>query len=179
MQYHTFALFSVIFTGVFLPLTGGAPLNPSSASVSATDAVTLASITQLLSLFGLLLDTKNFDALGSVYADDAVFTQGSGNSSLTLTGLPAIKDFYRTTFQNASLKTQHTSDTVYGFNFGNTTASSVSYADAVYFGPAVLERGGLLFSNSSVIFREKFENDYVREKGGAWKISRQGGPIIL
>ncbi|KAL8706256.1 MAG: hypothetical protein Q9201_000693 [Fulgogasparrea decipioides] len=175
MNYRTFAVFSVILTSVFLPLTGGA-FNPSSASVSASDAVTLASITQLLSLFSLLLDIKDFDALSNVYTNDAVIVDAAAKP---LTGLPAIKDFYRNTFQNASLITQHTSNTVYGYNFSSTTASSVSYAEAVYFGPAVLEREGYLFSNSSVVFREKFENDYVKESGGAWKISHQKGPLIL
>ncbi|KAL8726823.1 MAG: hypothetical protein Q9166_006439 [cf. Caloplaca sp. 2 TL-2023] len=180
MKYPTFAILSIILSSVFLPLTNSAPLNPSSASVSAPrDTITLASITQLLSLFSLSLDTKNFDALNNVFSNDATIV---GTGAPHLTGLPAIKDFYRSTFQNTTLITQHTSTIVYGYNFSETTASSISYADAVYFGPAVLDRGvGRLFSNSSVVFREKFENDYVKEEsgGGAWKISRQDGPTIL
>ncbi|KAL8693903.1 MAG: hypothetical protein Q9218_001368 [Villophora microphyllina] len=144
--------------------------------LSPEDSIILGAINQILSIFDLALDTKNFDALIDVYAADAVI-DGGGNSSLV--GLPAIQNFYRNTFQNASLKTEHTSTTVVGFNFTATTAASTNYADAIYFGPAVLERGGFFFPNQSVIFREKFQNLYVKGSDGAFRISRQTGPQIM
>ena len=149
--------------------------NAQSNSTIADDAGTLLSITQLLSLFSLSLDAKNFPALRDVFAPDAVLDGGA----TPITGLPAIEAFYTATFQNASLRTQHTSDTVFGFNLGATKASSVSYASAVYFGPPVLERGGAFFPNQSVVYREKFEDEFVRVESGEWRISRQTLSILV
>ena len=157
--------------GSFLPPTSCTTLNPPSIILSPENAVTLASITELLSLFSHALDEKDFAALGSVYTDDVVLSS-AGNS---LTGLAAAQAFYTKTFQNATLKTEHTVTTIYGYNFTATTASSLSYADAIYFGPPVFELGGFFFPNQSVNFREKFQNDYVKQNG-SWKIVRQNGP---
>lgn len=161
-------LISILALFTLLPSPGSTQGNYTSTSFRS-DSDTLASINQLLSLFSIALDTKNFPALRDVFAPNAQLTGGGD----PIKGLPAIEDFYRNTFQNASLNTQHTSDTVFGYNFSATTASSTSYANAIYFGPAVLERGGLFFPNSSVIFREKFESEYVRVQDGSWRISKQ------
>ncbi|KAG7008109.1 hypothetical protein G7Y79_00007g022340 [Physcia stellaris] len=171
-------LISILALLTFLPYPGSSQGTNTSTSTSTSlrsDANTLDSITQLLSLFSIALDTKNFPALRDVFAPDAQLTGGGGAPT---TGLPAIEDFYRNTFQNATLRTQHTSDTVLGRDFEAATAASTSYASAIYFGPKVLERGGGLFSNSSVVFREKFETEFVRVQDGSWRVSRQDLEIL-
>ena len=167
-------LISILALFTLLPSPGSTQGNYTSTFLRS-DADTLASINQLLSLFSIALDVKNFPALRDVFAPDAQLAGGG----TPIEGLPAIEDFYRNTFQNASLNTQHTSDTVFGYNFSDTTASSTSYANAIYFGPAVLERGGELFSNTSVMFREKLENEYVRVQDGSWKVSKQELQILV
>ncbi|KAI4243320.1 MAG: hypothetical protein L6R42_010774, partial [Xanthoria sp. 1 TBL-2021] len=142
---------------------------------STDDATTLAAINQLLSLFSQSLDNKDFEALRDVYTEDAVL---GGQGAPPTIGIEAILDFYTTTFQNESLVTVHTSDTVLRSNCTETTASSSSYANVYYLGPAVFERGGALFRNSSVQFREKLANDYTRSADGHWKISRQELEIL-
>jgi len=175
MKSFSFVALSLSFAIGFLPSIGGAQLEPG-VTVTRDDAVTLAAITQLLSLFSQCLDNKDFNALGDVFADNVVLDQGGG---FVVNGLPAIEQFYRTAFQNASIATQHTSDTVYGYNFTATTASSTSYANARYFGPAVVNRRGFLFPNQSATYREKFVNQYVRTEGKNWKIAHVFGPRIL
>ena len=166
MQPFTSLLFSFTLLSSLLPFT-------SSILLSPRDAVTLAAINQLNSLFSFSLDEKNFDALADVYTTDVVIDGGGGDP---LIGLAAIQQFYRDTFSNASLVTEHTVTTVYAYNFTNTTAKSKNYADAFYFGKPEQERGGFLFRNNSVVFRERFDNEYRKESNGAWKISRQTGP---
>lgn len=163
-------LLSCLASSILLPYIGALQLSPENA-------VVVGVATQIQSLFSQTLDNKDFGTLGELFTDDAVLDGGGPGSSIV--GLPAIEDFYTQTFQNASLKTQHTSDTVYVFNFTTTTASSTSYANALYFGPAVLERGGMLFPNQSVIYRESFETQYRKDASGDWKIYRQTGPVIL
>ncbi|KAL8926538.1 MAG: hypothetical protein Q9208_002865 [Pyrenodesmia sp. 3 TL-2023] len=171
MQYPTLLILSLILSLTSSPWTNAVPVRDST-----DDATTLAAINQLLSQFSQSLDEKNFAALSDVYTAD--IDLGAGGAP-TLNGLPAVIDFYTTVFQNESLKTQHTSDTVLGGNFTETTATSVSYANVYYFGPEIFERGGFSFSNSSAIFRERFENGYRRDGNGTWKIARQRGPFIL
>lgn len=167
-------LLSVLALLTLLPYPGS-PQQTNTSTSLRSDADTLAAINQLLSLFSISLDIKDFPALRDVFAPDAQLTGGGD----PITGLPAIEEFYRNTFQNASLRTQHTIDTVFGYNFTATTASSTSYADAVYFGPKVLERGGFLFSNTSVLFREKLQDEYVRVGDGSWKISKQDMQLLV
>ena len=168
---------SSIFLLCFLPWFGAATGNSTSTGLSSSDAITVVSITQLLSLFSISLDLKDFSALRNVFAPDAVLTGGGGADPIT--GIAAIEAFYTTTFQNQSLKTQHTSDTVYGYNFTDTTASSTSYATVAYFGPAILERGGFLFPNTSVVFRERFDSEYTKNADGALRISQQALTLLV
>ena len=170
MQTFTTLLFSLLLSGSLLP-------QATSIRLSPRDAVTLGAINQLNSLFSFSLDEKNFDALADVYTTDAVLDGGGGNASLV--GLPAIQAFYRDTFQNSSLLTEHTITTVYAYNFTPTTAKAKNYADALYFGNPAQLRNGFLFRNQSVVFRERFDREYAKEKNGAWKISRQTGPTSL
>ncbi|KAI4102013.1 MAG: hypothetical protein L6R37_004625 [Teloschistes peruensis] len=165
---------STLLLPLLFPLTPLAQLDPSFTTLTPDTATTYASINQLLSLFSLALDLKKFAFLSSVYAPDALL--GGGDSQPTV-GLPAIIDFYTSVFQNATLRTQHTSDTVYAFDIEKRTARSVSYATAVYFGPEVFERGGGNFTNSSVVYREIFENAYVKRREG-WRISEQNLTIL-
>ena len=166
MQYLTSLALSITLCSSFLPWA-------TSILLSPRDAITVAAIDQLNSLFSFSLDEKNFDALADVYTANAVI---DGGGPTPLVGLPAIQAFYRKTFSNSSLVTEHTVTTVYAYNFTATTARSKSYADAFYFGKPAQERGGFLFRNQSVVFRERFDNQYVKEQSGAWKISRQTGP---
>ncbi|KAL8976903.1 MAG: hypothetical protein Q9177_006746, partial [Variospora cf. flavescens] len=168
---------SILFIAILLPWTGAITGNATTSDpLSSSDVITLASITRLLSLFSISLDIKDFAALRDVFATDAVLIGGGAEPIM---GIDAIEQFYTTTFQNESLKTEHTSDTVFGYNLRETTASSISYASAVYFGPAVLERGGFFFSNSSVVFRERFNNEYVKNAQGALRISSQQLTILV
>ncbi|KAI4231417.1 MAG: hypothetical protein L6R40_007739 [Gallowayella cf. fulva] len=170
-----FPITTILASFLFLPCLLGSPINPSGTSpLSTNDAVTVVAIQQLLSLFSISLDLKTFSTLSSVFAPDAEI---SDDGAEPLIGLPAITDFYTKTFQNASLKTEHTSDTVYAYDLKRNTAKSISYAAVAYFGPAVLERGGVLFSNSSVTFRERFENEYVKLKDG-WRVKKQKLTIL-
>ena len=160
----------VIVNLYLLPSIHGAPVNPS-----VTDTVTLAAITQLLALFSQSLDNKNFTALADVFAEDAVL---DGGGPTTVEGIQAIEDTYATIFQNESLRTQHTSHTIYGYNLTPTTASSTSYAEAYYFGPLITNIQGSSFSNQSVVYREKFYSDYAKGADESWKIVRQSGPFL-
>lgn len=175
MRSFSFVAFSLSFAISCLPSIGGAQLVPG-VTVTRDDAVTLAAITQLLSLFSQSLDNKDFNALGNVFADNIVLDQGGG---FMINGSLAVTQFYRTAFQNASIVTQHTSDTVFGSNFTTNSASSTSYANARYFGPAVVNRRGFLFPGQSAVYREKFINQYVKTEGKVWKIARIFGPRIL
>ncbi|KAL8803018.1 MAG: hypothetical protein Q9182_003444 [Xanthomendoza sp. 2 TL-2023] len=167
---------STLFTTcLFIPSLLGAAINPSGTSpLSTSDVNTITSIDQLLSLFSISLDLKTFSTLSSVFAPDAQLGDGAATP---LVGLPAIIDFYTQTFQNASFQTEHTSDTVYAYDLKRTTAKSISYAEVAYFGPAVFERGGGLFVNSSVTFRERFDNEYVKLKEG-WRVKTQNLTIL-
>ncbi|KAL8790023.1 MAG: hypothetical protein Q9195_006572 [Heterodermia aff. obscurata] len=167
MHSFTSLLFSLlILCTTLLPFT-------TSILLSPRDAITVAAIDQLNSLFSFSLDEKNFTALADVYTANAIIDGGGPNP---LRGLPAIQAFYRNTFSNSSLVTEHTVTTVYAYAFTAITAKSKSYADAFYFGKPAQERGGFLFRNQSVVFRERFDNEYVKERSGAWKISKQTGP---
>ncbi|KAL9585452.1 MAG: hypothetical protein Q9212_001525 [Teloschistes hypoglaucus] len=176
MQYLKSLVFSIIGFALFFSPSSYAQVTGNPVLLTPEDSITLGAINQILSLFSLALDTKQFGALVDVYAPDAVIDAGNNN---TLTGLPAITDFYNRTFSNASLQTEHTSTTVIGYNFTSTTAASTSYADAIYFGPPILERFGVFFPNQSLVIREKFINQYKKGSDGAFKISRQTGPIVL
>ncbi|KAL8820376.1 MAG: hypothetical protein Q9223_001398 [Gallowayella weberi] len=166
-----FPISTLFTTCLFVPSLLGAAINPSGTSpLSTTDTNTITAINQLLSLFSISLDLKTFSALSSVFAPDAKLTDSAGGNPIV--GLPAILDFYTQTFQNASFQTEHTSDTVYAYDLKRTTAKSISYAEVAYFGPRVFERGGELFVNSSVTFRERFENEYVKLKEG-WRVKTQ------
>lgn len=178
MQFPVTLFSSSILLLSLIPWTVAAAVasNSTSTALTAYDVLTLASITQLLSLFSISLDVKTFPALRNVFAPDA---QLIGGGAEPITGIEAIEAFYTNTFQNASLKTEHTSDTVYGYDFAKTTAKSTSYATAVYFGPEILERGGAFFSNTSVVFRERFDNEYVKIANGAWRVSSQELTILV
>lgn len=176
MQFPTLLILSSLLSITSFTTINAAPLTSRAVRDSTDDATTLAAINQLLALFSQSLDNKDFEALRDVYTEDAVL---GGEGSPPTVGIEAILDFYTTTFQNESLITEHTSDTVLGSNFTETTASSTSYANVYYFGPAVFERGGVLFRNDSAQFREKFSNDYTRGADGNWKISRQDLTILV
>ncbi|KAL9013966.1 MAG: hypothetical protein Q9173_001364 [Seirophora scorigena] len=176
MQYSIALLWSGIFLFSTLPWTGATTGNTTTSSIGLADVIFLASIQQLLSLFSISLDIKDFAALRDVFAPDAVLI---GGGATPITGVDAIEEFYTMTFQNESFKTEHTSDTVFGYNLRETTKSSTSYAAVAYFGPAVLERGGVLFSNSSALFRERFNNEYKVNAHGALRITRQQLTILV
>ncbi|KAL8678730.1 MAG: hypothetical protein Q9224_007089 [Gallowayella concinna] len=166
-----FPISTLFTTFLFLPCLLGNPINPSGTNpLSTNDAVTIAAINQLLSLFSISLDLQTVDALNNVYAPDAQNGEVGGGDPLV--GIPAIIEFYTNTFQNASFKTEHTSDTVYAFDLKRTTAKSISYAEVSYFGPPEFERGGALFVDRSVVFKEKFEHEFVKLKQG-WRIKKQ------
>ncbi|KAL9615071.1 MAG: hypothetical protein Q9167_000494 [Letrouitia subvulpina] len=149
--------------------------NDISGFLPNNDLLTVVTANQVLSLFGIALDTKQFATLSEVFAVEAVLDDiGEGAT----TGLPAIVDFYTSQFQNASVVTQHKSDTVFVYSLTKTTAKAISYANAVYFGPPTLERGGFLFRNNSVNFYERFDDNFVRGPGGGWKISRRKLTIV-
>ena len=167
MQFST--ILPLISLFAYLPCLQTAPVN------SPAQAVTYAAITELLALFSISLDIKDFSALSQVFAADAVLGPGSPDA---ITGLTAIIDFYTKTCQNATLKTAQTSAAVYAYDITPKTASSISYAEAVYFGPAVFERGGSLFSNDSAVFREKFDTTYSKIKG-EWRIQTQNLTILV
>lgn len=178
MQLFKCSSIAVLATATLLASFGHAQLNYTSVS-PRDDTETLASINQLTSIFCFALDVKNFTALADVFTQDAQLMNGSDNAAATTVGLPAIQDYYRTALGDASIQTQHTSHTVFGYDFDTNSASSISNADAVYFGPAALERGGILVPDTSIHFIERYDRDYVRGVDGAFKISRQSLSILV
>lgn len=154
----------------------GSSQNNISGRLRNDDLLTVVTATQVLSLFGIALDTKQFANLGEVFAEGAVLSEVGGNK---VTGLPAIVDFYTSAFQNASIITQHKSDTVFVYDLTKKTAKAISYANAVYFGPPALNRGGFLFRNNSVNFYERFDDNFVRGPGGGWKISQRNLTVVV
>ncbi|KAL8846618.1 MAG: hypothetical protein Q9221_008312 [Calogaya cf. arnoldii] len=175
MQFPTLLILSSLFSITSLPWINAAPLTARAIPDSTEDATTLAAINQLLSLFSQSLDNKDFEALRDVYTEDAVL---GGQGTPPTIGIEAIVAFYTGTFQNETLVTEHTSDTVLGSNFTENTASSSSYANVYYFGPPVLERGGFQFRNDSAQFREKFVNQYRKGHNNHWRISNQDLTIL-
>ncbi|KAL8856141.1 MAG: hypothetical protein Q9178_007266 [Gyalolechia marmorata] len=174
-----FPISTPLFSFFMLPGLLLAQNNTSgTSSLSSNDAITITAINQLLALFSISLDLKTFSDLSSVFAPNVQFFDRSGPGGASIDGLPALLDFYTTIFGNASFQTQHTSDTVYAYDFTNTTAKSISYAEVAYFGPAVFERGGGSFVNSSVIFRERLESDYVKLREG-WRVKTLSLTILV
>lgn len=142
--------------------TGSAEISPYP-KLSA-DSETTIEVTQILSLFGFLLDTKNFSALNYVFTDDVVVDSrplsgtATGNPS---TGLASLEKFYERVYFNQT--TQHVSESVLVYDLAQTTAKAVSYQSVVYFG-----QGALL--GQIATFYEKLDDDLVKVDG-SWRIS--------
>lgn len=168
--YSSFPLLLLLFVNI------GSSQNNLSGRLRNDDLLTVATATQLLSLFGIALDIKQFANLGEVFAEEATLTEVGGNKVI---GLPAIVDFYTTAFQNESIVTQHKSDTVFVYDLTKKSAKAISYANAVYFGPPVEDRYGFLFRNNSVNYYERFDDNFVRGPGGGWRISQRKLTIVV
>ncbi|KAL8867745.1 MAG: hypothetical protein Q9174_005462 [Haloplaca sp. 1 TL-2023] len=175
MQLPSLLILSSLFSITSFPYTTATPLNARAIRDSTDDATTLAAINQLLSLFSQSLDNKDFESLRDVFADDA---QLGGGGAPPIVGIEDIVEFYTGTFENETLRTLHTVDTVLGANFTETTAASTAYASVYYFGPKIFERGGFLFSNTSAVFREKLSDEYVRDEAGDWRVKFQGLDVL-
>ena len=152
---------------------GGSELVPSE------DTKTVVAATQLFSLFGIALDIKQFDLLGNVFTDDIVLSGSAGNAADPITNLADAIEFYTTQFENASIVTQHKSDTVFVYDTSKTTARAISYANAVYFGEPKFERGGALFRNETANFYERFDDLLVKSPKSGWKISQRNLTIVV
>ena len=176
MQRSPFLLFLTVLCSNLLPWAHCLLLSPRNA-------VTLAAIKELNSLYSFSLDEKNFDTLADVYTVDAVLDGGAattiGGEGNTINGREAIVNFWRKIFSNETVVTDHTVTTLYAYNFTRNTASSKHYADPFYFNNPSQLQGGFLFRNESIVTRERFVNQYVQGKDEEWRISQQKGPQVI
>lgn len=136
----------------------------------------ITNITQVLSLYGFVLDLKEFTALDYVYTKDCVVDLGRG----PIYGLEALTKYYLNAAGNTT--TFHASQNVYVADVTEDTASALSDAIAVFFrqGPT-FPGSNILISgyNDTLTFYERFEDELSRGGDGFWRISKRTLTILV
>lgn len=138
---------------------------------SGSEAAIIGSIHNVLALFNLALDTKNFDALRDVYTTDVVAKVAREPTN----DLESLIKFYNGTTPG-NVVTQHTSHTILVYDIKHLTAKSISYANAYYFSP--LEEGKLFARDVNSVY-ERYDDSWVREPSGQWKIKERSINIYV
>lgn len=139
---------------------GTSPIFSVVPPTSLNDTETIAAINQGLSLYGFAIDTKNYSALSGVFAPDI----NAQVAPTPITNLQQYESFLQSDLE--PYKTQHTTTTVFVYDIGPTTAQSASYAQAIYFGQKELLA-------QTVIFYERFNDEWTKGDDGSWKIAKR------
>lgn len=121
---------------------------------------TTVQITEILSLYGFLLDTRDFSLFNLVYTDDVV----ANVATPPITGLPALVKLYKDLFTNQG-PTIHASQNVLVYDVTATNAKAGSYNTVTYFGTGSL-------AGQIVTYYERFQ-DVFTKVDGTWKISER------
>ena len=144
----------------------------------ASDAETITAINQKLSLYSLALDLKEIYLLKEVYTEDVVVDLGLGTPpTIGLDKVLALE-----TTAQGTIPAHHVSANVYVSNITQTTASVKSDAIVTRFGQGPKRPGtNILVLNSSQIqtYYERFEDKFVKERDGEWKIKTRNLTIIV
>ena len=145
---------------------GASPIFTEVPPVAVADPYVIQAITQKLSLYDIAIDTKNFSALSGAFADDVV----ANVAPTPIKGLAAYEAFLQADL--ALSKTQHTTTTVFAYDIKTSTAKSISYSDAVYFG-----QGSAL--GQTFTYFERFDDVWTKGADGPWRISERTLTIFV
>lgn len=135
------------------------------------DAMTIASIHNVLALFNLALDAKNFDALRDVYTDNVV----ARVARQPINDLDNLIKFYNGTALG-DVVSQHTAHTIFVYNIGPKASKSISYANALYFSKV---EEGQFFARDAVTFYERYDDVWAKQANGQWKIAERSINIYV
>ena len=145
--------FSILYSTITLLLfLVCSPVQGAGDSTSPASAIAL--IRNKLSLFDIIQDTKDFQALNKVFTPDATPDGLAGPNNTYAKNLTGIETFLKFALDDAT--TLHFSDTQY-IEVGPTgdTASVTSYGQAVYFAKDVNVTGQIC------TFYEQIFDDFV------------------
>ena len=145
---------------------GTSPIFTEVPPVKVADPYVIQAITQKLSLYDIAIDTKNFSALSSTFADDVV----ANVAPFPIEDLASYEAFLEDDL--ALSKTQHTTTTVFAYDIETSSAKSISYSDAVYFG-----QGSAL--GQTFTYFERFDDVWSKGADGPWKISERTLTIFV
>lgn len=141
-----------------------------------TETETIAAINQKISLYGFALDYKKLDLLKNVYTKDAVADLGRG----PIVGRDKLLEYY--TSAQGKIPTHHVGTNVYVSNITENTAFVQSDALATLFGDGPKYPGTniLLLKHDEVeAFYERFEDKFVKEHDGQWRIKHRVLTLIV
>ncbi|MCJ1422167.1 hypothetical protein MMC29_000046 [Sticta canariensis] len=141
----------------------------------ASETETITAINQKLSLYGLALDTKKFNLLKDVYTADCVVNLGLG----PIYGLDKLLDYE--TKNQGKIPAHHFAANVYVSNITETSATVTSDAIATRFGQGPKYPGTdilVLKHDQLQAFYERFEDKFVKERDGQWRIKTRDLTII-
>ncbi|KAL8692027.1 MAG: hypothetical protein Q9218_002859 [Villophora microphyllina] len=130
-----------------------------------TDAMTITSIHNVLALFNLALDSKNFQALRDVYTVDVVARVARTPTN----DLDSLIKFYNGTALG-DVVTQHTVHTIFVYNIQRDSAQSISYANALYFSKI---GQGQFFARDVDTFYERYDDVWQKQQDGRWLIKER------
>ena len=139
---------------------GTSPTFSKVPPVTAADSFVIDSINQRLSLYNIALDTKTFSLLDGVFTPDIV----PQVAVVPINGLPAYESFLASDLKGT--RTKHTTDTVFVYDITNSTARSISYSDATYFGQG--DGKGKAFA-----YYERFDDFWSNNGVSGWKASQR------
>jgi hypothetical protein len=133
-----------------------------SGPTTPDDLVEIAQIQQLKYRYVRCIDTKAWDELGTLFAEDATASYGGG--ATVLTGLPAIMEFLTTSMASESMLTSHKVHQPEITLTGPDSATGVWALDDV----VIMDDLGLVVRGAS------FYDDRYAKVGGAWLIAHTG-----
>ncbi|KAL9583853.1 MAG: hypothetical protein Q9212_002471 [Teloschistes hypoglaucus] len=132
---------------------------------SPTEAMTIGSIHNVLALFNLALDSKNFEALRDVYTTDIK----ARVARVPTNDIDSLIRFYNGTALG-DVVTQHTAHTIFVYDLQRESAKSISYANALYFSKV---QEGQIFARDVDTFYERYDDVWQRQKDGRWLIKER------
>ena len=137
---------------------------------------TITTINQKLSLFGFALDYKELDLLKDVYAEDVVANLGRG----PIYGRDKLLEYY--TSSQGKIPAHHIGTNVYVSDITLTTATVKSDALVTMFGQGPKYPGTdivVLKHDQLEVFYERFEDKFVKELDGEWRIKSRELTILV
>lgn len=141
-----------------------------------SETKTITAINQKLSLYGFALDYNELDLLTDVYAEDVVANLGRG----PIYGREKLVEYY--THSQGKIPAHHMSTNVYVSNITATTATVKSDALVTMFGQGPNYPGSdivVLKHDQLEVFYERFEDHFVKEHDGEWRIKTRELTILV